>query len=130
MKDTFDFTSYVRSGRLHERIYNAPLNPELLKALDPFGHMYVEQGSDDWDELVKTVQMVFPHFDEQELQDFLTDDYGGSGLGDYAEALDIRIVGMDYELPDAEPHQTSDTFAGPKGIGEIIKEILKSKFTK
>jgi hypothetical protein len=80
MKDTFDFTSYVRSGRLHEGMYSTPLNRELLKALEPFSNSYVQQGSDEWDKVVSAVQMVFPHFDEQELEDFLVDDYGCAGL--------------------------------------------------
>ena len=127
MKDTFDFSSFVQSGRLYERLHITPLNPELLSALKPFANRYIQWGSDDWGRIVGIVEMIFPHFDEEELQDFLTDDYGGSGLGEYAQELDIRIQGA---IPDEEPHQTSDTFAGPKGIGEVIKEILKSKFTK
>lgn len=130
MKDTFDFTSYVRSGRLHEGSYNAPLNPELLQALDPYSHTYVSQGSEDWSKIVAIVKAVFPHFNEQELEDFLVDDYDGGGLGEYAQDLDIRITGIDYEFPDAEPHRTSDTGVEPRGVGEIIKEILTRRLSE
>ena len=44
MKDTFDFTSYVRSGKLHEA-YELSLDPTLKAALDAFSHEYIMVGS-------------------------------------------------------------------------------------
>jgi hypothetical protein len=66
-----------------------------------------------------------------DLTDFLIGDfiYKGGTFSDYMEALDIRISYED-DFVDEEPHRTSDTGAEPKGIGEVIKEILKSKLTK
>jgi hypothetical protein len=128
MKDTFDFTSYVRSGRLHEGSYNAPLNPLLVQALDNYSHDYVTIGSLEWDQMVDTIRKV-TDLTGDDLTDFLGGDSGGATLWDYAEALDIRI-GYEDEFEEEEPHQTSDTFAGPKGIEEIVKEVLTKRLSE
>lgn len=133
MNDTFDFTSYVRSGRLAEVTYS--LSPHLLDALSPFQDSYVVIGSDDWNDIVSRIQEVtgFKDVEDDEaLMDFLGGDFTFEGgyFSDYMERLDIRIESEDYEFPDVEPHQTSDTGSQPRGIGEVIKEILKSKFNK
>jgi len=128
MKDTFDFSSYVRSGRLHEAIFNMPLNPRLVSALEPFSNSYMTVGSSDWDQMVDIVSKV-TGMEDNDLTDFLGGDYGGPDLYDYAEALDIRI-GYEDEFADEEPHQTSDTFAGPKGIEEIVKEVLTRRLSE
>lgn len=133
MNDTFDFTSYVRSGRLAEVTYS--LSPQLLDALSPFQDSYVVIGSNDWNDIKLRVQEVtgFEDIgDNEDLKDFLTGDFTFEGgyFSDYMERLDIRIESEDYEFPDAEPHQTSDTGSQPRGIGEVINEVLKSKFNK
>jgi hypothetical protein len=128
MKDTFDFTSYVRSGRLHEAIFNMPLNPRLVAALEPFSNSYMTVGSTDWDQMVDIISKV-TGMDDNDLTDFLGGDYGGPDLYDYAEALDIRI-GYEDEFEEEEPHQTSDTYAGPKGIEEMVKEVLTRKLSE
>jgi hypothetical protein len=128
MKDTFDFSSYVRSGRLHEAIFNMPLNPRLLSALEPFSNSYMTVGSSDWDQMVDIIQKV-TGMEDNDLTDFLGGDFGGPDLYDYAEALDIRI-GYEDEFEEEEPHQTSDTFAGPKGIEEIVKEVLTKRLSE
>ncbi len=128
MKDTFDFTSYVRSGRLHEGSYNAPLNPMLVQALDNYSHDYVTIGSLEWDQMVDTIRKV-TDLTGDDLTDFLGGDSGGATLWDYAEALDIRI-GYEDDFEEEEPHQTTDTFAGPKGIEEIVKEVLGKRLSE
>jgi hypothetical protein len=128
MKDTFDFTSYVRSGRLYEGSYNAPLNPLLVQALDNYSHDYVTIGSLEWDQMVDTIRKV-TDLTGDDLTDFLGGDSGGATLWDYAEALDIRI-GYEDDFEEEEPHQTSDTFAGPKGIEEIVKEVLGKRLSE
>ena len=128
MKDTFDFTSYVRSGKLHEAIFNMPLNPRLVSALEPFSNSYMTVGSSDWDQMVDIISKV-TGMEDNDLTDFLGGDYGGPDLYDYAEALDIRI-GYEDEFEEEEPHQTSDTFAGPKGIEEIVKEVLTRRLSE
>lgn len=128
MKDTFDFSSYVRSGRLHEAIFNMPLNPRLLSALEPFSNSYMTVGSSDWDQMVDIISKV-TGMEDNDLTDFLGGDFGGPDLYDYAEALDIRI-GYEDEFEEEEPHQTSDTFAGPKGIEEIVKEVLTKRLSE
>jgi hypothetical protein len=128
MKDTFDFTSYVRSGRLHEGSYNAPLNPLLVQALDNYSHDYVTIGSLEWDQMVDTIRKV-TDLTGDDLTDFLGGDSGGATLWDYAEALDIRIKYED-DFEEEEPHQTTDTYAGPKGIEEIVKEVLGKKLSE
>jgi hypothetical protein len=129
MKDTFDFTSYVRSGKLHEA-YRLNLDPRLEAALGTFSPEYVMVGSPEWDQLVATIDSV-TGMEDIDLTDFLIGDfiYKGGTFSDYMEALDIRISYED-DFVDEEPHRTSDTGAEPKGIGEVIKEILKSKLTK
>ena len=128
MKDTFDFSSYVRSGRLHEAIFNMPLNPRLVSALEPFSNSYMTVGSSDWDQMVDIISKV-TGMEDNDLTDFLGGDYGGPDLYDYAEALDIRI-GYEDEFEEEEPHQTTDTFVGPKGIEEIVKEVLGKKLSE
>jgi hypothetical protein len=128
MKDTFDFSSYVRSGRLHEAIFNMPLNPRLLSALEPFSNSYMTVGSSDWDQMVDIISKV-TGMEDNDLTDFLGGDFGGPDLYDYAEALDIRI-GYEDEFEEEEPHQTSDTFAGPKGIEELVKEVLTKRLSE
>jgi hypothetical protein len=128
MKDTFDFTSYVRSGRLYEGSYNAPLNPLLVQALDNYSHDYVTIGSLEWDQMVDTIRKV-TDLTGDDLTDFLGGDSGGATLWDYAEALDIRI-GYEDDFEEEEPHQTTDTFAGPKGIEEIVKEVLGKRLSE
>ena len=129
MKDTFDFTSYIRSGKLNEA-YKLSLDPRLEAALGPFSHEYVVVGSPEWDQMVDTIASI-TRMEDIDLTDFLIGDfiYKGGTFSDYMDALDIRIMYED-DFEEEEPHQTTDTFAGPKGIEEIIKEVLKSKFTK
>jgi hypothetical protein len=45
------------------------------------------------------------------------------------EALDIRIMYED-DFEEEEPHQTTDTYAGPKGIEEIVKEVLGKRLSE
>lgn len=129
MKDTFDFTSYIRSGKLHEA-YKLSLDPRLEAALDPFSHEYVVVGSPEWDQMVDTIASI-TRMEDIDLTDFLIGDfiYKGGTFSDYMEALDIRVMYED-DFEEEEPHQTSDTFAGPKGIEEVVKGVLKSKFNK
>jgi len=129
MKDTFDFTSYVRSGKLHEA-FEITLDPRLEAALSDFSYEYITVGSPEWDQMVSTIDST-TGMQEVDLTDFLIGDftYRGGTFSDYMEGLDIRIVYDDYEFPDAEPHQTTDTFVGPKGIEEIIKEVLSKKLS-
>jgi hypothetical protein len=129
MKDTFDFTSYVRSGKLHEA-YRLNLDPTLEAALDTFSHEYIKVGSPEWDQLVDTIDTV-TGFEDIDLTDFLIGDfiYKGGSFSDYMEALDIRIMYED-DFEEEEPHQTTDTYAGPKGIEEMVKKVLKSKMGK
>lgn len=130
MKDTFDFTSYVRSGRLHEA-YELSLDPTLEAALDTFSHEYIVVGSPEWDQMVDTIASV-TGMEDIDLTDFLIGDfiYKGGNFSDYMEALDIRIAYDEYDFEEETPHQTTDTFAGPKGIEEIVKGVLKSKLGK
>jgi hypothetical protein len=129
MKDTFDFTSYVRSGKLHEA-YRLNLDPRLEAALDTFSHEYIKVGSPEWDQLVDTIDSV-TGMQDMDLTDFLIGDftYKGGSFSDYMEALDIRIMYED-EFEEEDPHQTTDTFAGPKGIEEIVKEVLTKKLSE
>jgi hypothetical protein len=129
MKDTFDFSSYVRSGKLHEA-YTLNLDPRLETALGTFSHEYITVGSPEWDQLVATIDSV-TGMEDIDLTDFLIGDfiYNGGNFSDYAEALDIRI-GYEDEFEEEEPHQTSDTFAGPKGIEEIVKEVLTKRLSE
>jgi hypothetical protein len=129
MKDTFDFTSYVRSGKLHEA-FRITLEPRLEAALSDFSHEYITVGSPEWDQLVDTIDTV-TGMQDMDLTDFLIGDfsYKGAFFSDYMEALDIRIMYED-EFEEEEPHQTSDTFAGPKGIEEMVKEVLTKKLSE
>jgi hypothetical protein len=129
MKDTFDFTSYVRSGKLHEA-FRITLDPRLEAALDTFSHEYIKVGSPEWDQLVDTIDSV-TGMQDMDLTDFLIGDftYKGGSFSDYMEALDIRIMYED-EFEEEDPHQTTDTFAGPKGIEEIVKEVLTKKLSE
>lgn len=130
MKDTFDFTSYVRSGRLNEA-FQITLDPTLEAALDTFSHEYIMVGSPEWDQLVDTIASV-TRMQDMDLTDFLIGDftYKGGSFSDYMESSDIRIVYDEDDFEEETPHQTSDTFAGPKGIEEIVKEVLKKKLSE
>ena len=130
MKDTFDFTSYVRSGRLNEA-YELNLDPTLEAALDTFSHEYIMVGSPEWDQLVNTIDSV-TRMQEADLTDFLIGDftYKGGSFSDYMESSDIRIVYDEDDFEEETPHQTTDTFAGPKGIEEMVKEVLKKKLSE
>jgi len=129
MKDTFDFTSYVRSGKLHEA-YELSLDPRLEAALDAFSHEYITVGSPEWDQMVDTIASV-TGMENIDLTDFLIGDfiYRGGNFSDYMEALDIRI-GYEDDFEEETPHQTTDTFVGPKGIEEMVKEVLKKKLSE
>ena len=129
MKDTFDFTSYVRSGKLHEA-YRLTLDPIIIAALDTFSHEYIMVGSPEWDQLVVTIASV-SEMEEDDLDDFLVGDflYKGGFFSDYMDALDIRIDHED-DFEDEEPHQTTDTYVGPKGIEEIVKEVLTERLSE
>jgi len=129
MKDTFDFTSYVRSGKLHEA-YRLNLDPTLEAALDTFSHEYITVGSPEWDQLVDTIDSV-TGMQDIDLTDFLIGDftYKGGSFSDYMEALDIRIMYED-EFEEEEPHQTTDTYVGPMGIEEMVKEVLTKKLSE
>ena len=129
MKDTFDFTSYVRSGKLHEA-FRITLDPRLEAALDTFSHEYITVGSPEWDQLVDTIDTV-TGMQEADLTDFLIGDfsYKGAFFSDYMEALDIRIMYED-DFEEEEPHQTTDTYAGPKGIEEMVKEVLTKRLSE
>jgi len=130
MNDTFDFTSYVRSGRLQELDLRITLDPTLEAALDTFSHEYVMVGSPEWDQLVDTINSV-TGMEDIDLTDFLIGDfiYKGGTFSDYMEALDIRIKYED-DFEEEEPHQTTDTYVGPRGIEEIVKEILGKRLSE
>lgn len=130
MKDTFDFTSYVRSGRLHEA-YKLSLDPTLEAALDTFSHEYIVVGSPEWDQMVDTIASV-TGMKDIDLTDFLIGDfiYKGGNFSDYMESSDIRIAYDEYDFEEETPHQTSDTYTGPKGIEEMVKEVLKKKLSE
>jgi len=130
MKDTFDFTSYVRSGRLNEA-YKLILDPTLEAALNTFSHEYIVVGSPEWDQLVDTIASV-TRMQDMDLTDFLIGDftYKGGSFSDYMESSDIRIVYDEDDFEEETPHQTTDTFAGPKGIEEMVKEVLKKKLSE
>jgi hypothetical protein len=80
--------------------------------------------------MVATIDSV-TGMQEADLTDFLIGDftYKGGSFSDYMEALDIRI-GYEDEFEEEEPHQTSDTFAGPKGIEELVKEVLTKRLSE
>jgi hypothetical protein len=131
MKDTFDFTSYVRSGRLHEW-YNVPANLDrrILRAfveLD-LANETVFYESQEWDTIVNTFKNM-TGLEGEDLIDFLTGDisYKGAFFSEYMDELGISL---DHDGLQDEPHQTTDTFTGPKGIEEVIGQVLKSKLTK
>jgi len=100
----------------------------LVQALDNYSHDYVTIGSLEWDQMVDTIRKV-TDLTGDDLTDFLGGDSGGATLWDYAEALDIRIKYED-DFEEEEPHQTTDTFAGPKGIEEIVKEVLGKRLSE
>jgi hypothetical protein len=100
----------------------------LVQALDNYSHDYVTIGSLEWDQMVDTIRKV-TDLTGDDLTDFLGGDSGGATLWDYAEALDIRIKYED-DFEEEEPHQTTDTYVGPKAIEEIIKEILGKRLSE
>jgi len=129
MKDTFDFTSYVRSGRLNEYSDDGFLNVPLLRALKPYSDSTIIIGGEDWYKISDLAQEI-AGYREEDLQGFLSGDFGSKAdIFDYAQALDIQIDD-DIKFTDEEPHQTTDTFIGPKEIEEIIKEILTQKLSE
>ena len=129
MKDTFDFTSYVRSGRLHESSEDGFLNVPLLRALKPYSDSYIVIGGLEWYKISDLAQEV-AGYGEEDLQGFLSGDFGSrANIFDYAVALDIEI-NDDIKFTDEEPHQTTDTYEGPRGIEEIIKEILGKRLSE
>ena len=131
MKDTFDFTSYVRSGRLHELDLRITLDPTIIAALkDPFSNKRIMVGSSEWEQLVVTIASV-SEMEEDELDDFLIGDfiYKGGSFSDYMDALGIRLEYED-DFTDEEPHQSSDIGVEPRGIEEIIKEILGRRLSE
>jgi hypothetical protein len=129
MKDTFDFTSYVRSGRLHESSEDGFLNVPLLRALKPYEYSSIVIGGPEWYKISDLAEKV-AGYGEEDLQGFLSGDFGSrANIFDYAEALDIEI-NDDIKFTDEEPHQTTDTYVGPRGIEEIIKEILGKRLSE
>ena len=129
MKDTFDFTSYVRSGRLHEA-YNVPnnLDVDILEALVGLANDTITLGSEEWDQIVDTFR-DFAGLEGEKLTDFLIGDmkYDNAYFSDYMDELGISI---DYEGAQEDPHQTTDMFVGPKGIEEMVKEVLTRKLSE
>jgi hypothetical protein len=129
MKDTFDFSSYVRSGRLHEA-YNVPSNLDIniLEALVGLSNDTVTLGSQEWDMIVDTFR-DFAGLEDEELTDFLSGDmsYSDAYFSEYMDELGISI---DHDGSQEEPHQTSDINAGPKGIEEIVKEVLTKRLSE
>ena len=129
MKDTFDFTSYVRSGRLHESSEDGFLNVPLLRALKPYEYSKIVIGGPEWYEISDLAEKV-AGYGEEDLQGFLSGDFGSrANIFDYAEALDIEI-NNDIKFTDEEPHRTSDIGVEPRGIEEIIKEILGRRLSE
>jgi len=126
MKDTFNFTSFVHSGRLHESRFQSPLNPKLVRAFNSFRGTTVTIGSDEWYQMADIAQEIL-NMDDDDLHYFLGGDSGGLSIWDYAKELGIT---MKYKEDEEEPHHHSDTNAEPKRIGDIIDEVLKSKFNK
>lgn len=117
MKDTFDFTSYVRSGRLHEEETTPDgLNSQLLAALEDFRNSVVIVGSDEWYQIADIAQEVL-NLDDDDLHYFLGGDFGGPDVWEYAKELGIT---MKYKEDEEDPTD----------LGEIIREVLKSKLTK
>ena len=129
MKDTFDFTSYVKSGKLHEA-YNVlnNLDVDILEALVGLANDTITPGSEEWDQIVDIFR-DFAGLEDEKLTDFLTGDlsYKGEFFSDYMDELDIRI---DHEGSQEEPHQTTDTYVGPRGIEEIVKEVLGKRLSE
>lgn len=126
MKDTFDFSSYIRSGRLHESMMGSSFNPTLLQAFKPLAGSTVIVGSDEWYQMADTAQQIL-NLDGDDLHYFLGGDFGDPSIWDYAKELDITI---EYKDSEEELHDNLDTNAEPNSMSEIIKEVLKSKFNK
>jgi hypothetical protein len=71
----------------------------------------------------------FAGLEGEYLADFLSGDmpYRDAYFSEYMDELGISI---DHDGSQEEPHQTSDTFAGPKGIEEIVKEVLTKRLSE
>ena len=133
MSDNFNFSAYVKSGRLHEGIFGTSLDPKILKALEPWsnGHIIVGTGG-QFDQIMDSVWKASGH-NRDSYKDFLEGSFLSAfidssqhpNIWDYADKLNINIVG-----DSNQPHQTSDVGVKPTGIHELVKEIVSRKLSE